>query len=82
MKISLTPEHFTLQGCYDVYIQPRSEGGDLPENTSYNANHERLYSSDSFLSDAGRLCEKGETTSWGSFTNFNCCRVIILFETF
>ena len=33
---------------------------DLPQNASYNATHERLFSSANLLNDSGRLCAKGK----------------------
>ena len=47
-------------GLYNVYLQPRTDEENLPENASYNANDEILFPSASLLSNAGRLCEKGK----------------------
>ena len=53
-----------------MYLQPVTDEENLPENAGYNPNDERLFSSASILSNAGRFCEKGKTVKFSFLKSF------------
>ena len=53
-----------------MYLQSVTDEENLPENAGYNPNDERLFSSASILSNAGRFCEKGKTVKFSFLKSF------------
>ena len=43
-----------------MYIGPLHENQNLPENANYNAQEEKLFSTDNPLINSGVLCERGK----------------------